>query len=139
VPVPDTGVSREVVEAARQSLKDNTRKPSKAAKRFWELSGGILRRVGHTLRPNSAHEKSDRRFHYYTCRSRYSTGQSRDCSNRKYLRVEQIEEQVWEFVRGVLRNPERIRAEIDGLIEEERTEAGRDPERDAKFWSWKLT
>jgi hypothetical protein len=70
---------------------------------------------------------------------RYSTGPSRDCSNRKYLRAEQIEEQVWEFVRGLLRDPERIRAGIDGLIEEERTEAGRDPERDAKFWSWKLT
>jgi hypothetical protein len=27
------------------SLKDNARKPSKAAKRFWELSEGILRRV----------------------------------------------------------------------------------------------
>ena len=34
VPVPDAGVPREVMEAARQSLKDNARKPSKAAKRF---------------------------------------------------------------------------------------------------------
>ena len=42
VPVPDAGVPREVVEAARQSLKDNVSKPSKAAKRFWELSEGIL-------------------------------------------------------------------------------------------------
>ena len=81
VPVPDAGVSREVVEAARQSLKDNARKPSKAAKRFWELSGGILRcdECGHTLRPNSAHKKkSGGRFHYYSCRSRYNTGPSRD-------------------------------------------------------------
>src|SRR5829696_134679 len=29
VPVPDAGVPREVVEAARQSLKDNVRKPSR--------------------------------------------------------------------------------------------------------------
>ncbi|MDQ3795947.1 MAG: recombinase family protein, partial [Actinomycetota bacterium] len=66
VPVPDAGVSRKVVEAARQSLKDNARKPSKAAKRFWELSGGILRCevCEHTLRPNSAHKKSGRQFHY---------------------------------------------------------------------------
>jgi hypothetical protein len=34
VPVPDAGVPRGVVEAARQSLKDNARKPSEAAKRF---------------------------------------------------------------------------------------------------------
>jgi site-specific DNA recombinase len=142
VPVPDAGVSREVVEAARQSLKDNAREPSKAAKRFWELSGGILRcdECGHTLRPNSAHKKkSGGRFHYYSCRSRYNTGPSRNCSNRKFLRAEQIEEQVWGFVRGLLRDPKRIRAGIDRLIEEERTDAGRDPGRDAEFWSRKMT
>src|SRR5215217_3507319 len=141
VPVPNAGVPREVVEAARHSLKDNVRKPSKAAKRFWELSEGILRcaECGHTLRPNSAHKKSGRRFHYYSCRSRYNTGPKRDCANRKYLRAEQIEEQVWEFVRGLLRDPERIRAGIDRLIEEERTDAGRDPGRDAEFWSRKMT
>jgi hypothetical protein len=142
VPVPDASVSREVVEAARKSLKDNARKPSKAAKRFWELSGGILRcdECGHTLSPNSAHKKkSGGRFHYYSCRSRYNTGPSRDCSNRKFLRAEQIEEQVWGFVRGLLRDPERIRAGIDRLIEEERTDAGRDPGKDAEFWSRKMT
>jgi DNA invertase Pin-like site-specific DNA recombinase len=137
VPVPDAGVSQEVVEAARQSLEDNARKPSKADKRFWELSGGILRcgECGHTLQPNSAHRKNGRRFYYYGCRSRYNTGPSRDCANRKYLRAEQIEEQVWGFVSGLLRDPERIRAGIDRLIEEERTEAGRDPESEAELWS----
>ena len=141
VPVPDAGIPLEVVETAKQSLKDNARKPSKAAKRFWELSGGILRCVecGHTMRPNSAHKKREGQFHYYTCRSRYGTGPSRDCGNRKYLRAEQIEEQVWGFVRRLLRDPERIRAGLDRLIEEERTDAGRDPERDAEFWSKKIT
>ena len=117
------------MEAARQSLKDNVRKPSKAAKRFWELSEGILRcgECGHTLRPNTSHKKNGRRFHYYTCRSRYNTGPSRDCGNRKYLRAEQIEEQVWGFVRGLLWDPERLGAGLDRLIEEERSDAGRDP------------
>jgi hypothetical protein len=69
---------------------------------------------------------------YHHARCRYNTGPSRDCSNRKYLRAEQIEEQVWGFVRGLLRDPER-------LIEEERTQAGREPERDAEFWSRKIT
>jgi len=106
-----------------------------------ELSGGILRcdECGHTLRPKSAHKKSSGRFHYYSCRFRYNTGPSRDCSTRKFLRAEQIEEQVWRFVRGLLRDPERIRAGIDRLIEEERTDAGRDPRRDAEFWSRKMT
>jgi site-specific DNA recombinase len=141
VPVPDAGVPREVVEAARQSLKDNARKPSRAAKRFWELSEGILRcgECGHTLRTHTSYKKSGRRFHYYSCRSRYNTGPNRDCGNTKHLRAEQIEEQVWRFVRGLLRDPERIRAGLDRLIEEERTNAGRDPKRDAGFWSRKIT
>jgi hypothetical protein len=42
-------------------------------------------------------------------------------------------------VDGLLRDPERIRAGLDRLIEEERTEAGRDPKKDAQFWSKKIT
>jgi hypothetical protein len=46
---------------------------------------------------------------------------------------------MWEFVRGLLRDPERIRAGLDRLIEEERADAGRDPERDPEFWSKKIS
>ena len=40
---------------------------------------------------------------------------------------------------GLLRDPERIRAGLDQLIEEEKTHAGRDPEKDAEFWSRQIT
>jgi hypothetical protein len=92
-----------------------------------------------SLRPCTSRTRAGTQLHYYSCRSRYNTGPSRDCGNKKYLRAEQIEEQVWEFVCGLLRNPERIRARLDRLIEEERTEAERDPERDTEFWSKKVT
>ncbi len=39
---------------------------------------------------------------------------------------------------GLLRDPERIRAGLDRLIEEERADAGRDPERHPEFWSRKI-
>jgi hypothetical protein len=39
VPVPNAGVPKRVVENARQSLKDNARKPSQAAKRFLNSRG----------------------------------------------------------------------------------------------------
>jgi hypothetical protein len=42
VPVPDPGVPREWVDAAREAIREN-RRPSSAGRRFWELSGGILR------------------------------------------------------------------------------------------------
>ena len=38
VPVPDAGVPREVVEAARETIKDNVR-PSAAGERTWEFIG----------------------------------------------------------------------------------------------------
>jgi hypothetical protein len=141
VPVPDAGVPKRVVEDARQSLKDNARKPSQAAKRFWELSGGILRcgDCGHTLRPHTSRTRAGTLLHYYSCRSRYNTGPSRDCPNRKHLRVERIEEQIWVFVSGLLRDPERIRDGLNRLIENERTNVGRDPKRDVEFWSKKLS
>jgi site-specific DNA recombinase len=41
VPVPDSGVTREIVDAARQAIKHN-RAPSNAGRRFWELSGGFV-------------------------------------------------------------------------------------------------
>jgi hypothetical protein len=141
VPVPAAGIPAEVVVRARQRLNDNARAPSKAAKRFWELSGGILRcgECGHTLRSHTASPRAGTLFHYYSCRSRYNTGPNRWCANTKHLRAEGIEGQVWDFVRGMLKDPERIRVGLDRLIEEERTSVGRDPGRDTEFWSKKLT
>jgi hypothetical protein len=45
---------------------------------------------------------------------------------------------VWNFVSDLLRQPERIKAGLDRLIEEERTGAQRDPEQEAEFWSKKI-
>src|SRR4028118_308617 len=63
VPVPAAGISAEVVARARQSLENNARAPSKAAKRFWELSAGVLRcgECGHTLRRHTARPRARRR------------------------------------------------------------------------------
>jgi hypothetical protein len=77
-------------------------------------------------------------FHYYNCRSRCNTGPSRWCANTKHLRAEGIEGQVWNFVRGMFMDPGHTRAGLDPLIEEERTNAGRDPGRDAEFWAKKM-
>jgi multidrug resistance efflux pump len=41
-------------------------------------------------------------------------------------------------VRGLLKDPERIQAGLDRLKEEERTSVGRDPGRDAEFWSKRM-
>ena len=45
MPVPDPGIPREWVDAAREAIKDNIR-PSANADRVWQLSGGVLRFAG---------------------------------------------------------------------------------------------
>src|SRR5215218_9014891 len=41
VPVPDSGILREWVDAAREAVRNN-KKPSSAGRRYWELSGGVF-------------------------------------------------------------------------------------------------
>jgi site-specific DNA recombinase len=72
VPVPDPGVPREWVHAAREAIKEN-RRPSPAGHRFWELSGGILRcgGCGYAMMTNSISSHGSKRFdHYYRCPKR---------------------------------------------------------------------
>jgi site-specific DNA recombinase len=40
VPVPDSGIPRDLIEAARAAIEGN-RRPAHAGRRFWELTGGI--------------------------------------------------------------------------------------------------
>ncbi|HVF01223.1 MAG TPA: recombinase family protein [Rubrobacteraceae bacterium] len=68
VPVPDPGIPREWVDAAREAIKDN-RRPSSTGRRFWELSGGILYcgGCGRSMATTAIRRKggSSDSFHYY--------------------------------------------------------------------------
>ena len=46
--------------------------------------------------------------------------------------------EVWEFVSGYLKNPDRLREGLDQMIEEERKGTRGDPEREARVWLDKL-
>ncbi len=46
--------------------------------------------------------------------------------------AERVEEAVWEFVVGLLVEPERMIAGVDGLIEQERLQLNGDPEREVR-------
>jgi site-specific DNA recombinase len=136
VPVPESGIPREWVDAARESIKDNKR-PSANGERFWELSGGVAfcaecgcRMVAHT-----SHEKKTRKtYHYYRCPKRKRHGLHDACANKKHTRAEQAEAAVWELVSGLLKNPERLRIGLETMIEQERAGMRGDPAREAASW-----
>jgi site-specific DNA recombinase len=140
VPIPDAAIPWEWVDAARQAIKDNKR-ASNAGRRFWPLSGGVLRcptcdwaMSPHTIAPGA---KSRKRYYYYRCSNHMKTAYD-GCSNYRHYREQELEEQVWQEVRALLRDPDKLRAGIDTVIEMRRSALRGDPEREAKVWLDKL-
>lgn len=142
VPVACSGVSRELVEAARAQLIDN-HVPSSAGHRVWVLSGGIgrcavCRRVLRSRR--RVKNQNGRRYiyYYYRC-SGYDTHGLEACKNSRYTSATKLEKQVWEFVRALLLNPEELRSDLDRAIDMERDEVRGDPDAEARHWLDKLS
>jgi site-specific DNA recombinase len=136
VPVPESGIPREWVDAARDAIQDNKR-PSTNGERYWELSGGVTlcaecgcRMVAHTC-----HEKkTGKTYHYYKCPKRKRHGLHDACANKKHNRAERTEAAVWELVSGLLKDPERLRIGLEAMIERERAGMRGDPDREAASW-----
>ncbi len=119
VPVPSSPLlSREVVGEARERMAAHRAPERKHLARPWELRGMVRCSCGilmgtHTVRANAS---KGRTYHYYFCRSRRD--RSRQC-DQKMIRAEELEAAVWELVSGLLKDPEKLAAGMDRLIEEE--------------------
>jgi Recombinase zinc beta ribbon domain len=74
---------------------------------------------------------------YYRCRGRRDKGKD-TCSQAKGVRAEAAEGMVWDFVSGLLTDPEQLRADLDAMIRFERDTARDAPEHEAKAWLNKL-
>ena len=141
VPVPDAGIPRQVVEAARRTVL-SYRATSTAAGRFWELSGSIMRcagcgRVMNPQKSGYTRKSGDKGYvFYYRCPRAY--GYDGECSHRKNHRADNLEPAVWELVSGLLKEPERIREGLEQLINEERQGMRGDPVQEQTVWLQKL-
>jgi site-specific DNA recombinase len=141
VPVPDSGIPREVVEAARAAIEGN-RRPARAGRRFWELTGGIARcgACGWTM--CATHSTSTKKgriyaYDYYRCSNRDRYGLEA-CANSHKPRADKLEPEVWGFVSNLLKSPDLLRAGLERLIEEERSATRGNPNREAQVWAKKL-
>jgi site-specific DNA recombinase len=141
VPVPDSDIPPELVDAAKEALKDN-RTPSRAGRRVFDLSGGVLhcsdcgrRMVGTSIFDR---RKTGRRYFYYEC-TRLRNADSRRCVAKvRRVRADALEPRIWEFVSGLLLEPGRLRRGLEAMIEEEERASRGDPEREARLWHEKL-
>ena len=130
VPVPDAGIPLEWVDAARAMLAE-CRSPSKVDGRFWELSGALMR-CGECGRAMEAMVKTARKksggkyvFCYYRCRE--GNRRRETCSNNRCIRSDRRTPPCGSLVSGLLSEPERLRAGLEAMIEEERKGAARRP------------
>jgi hypothetical protein len=140
VPVPESGIPREWVDAARMAINDNQRQTANGD-RFWELSGGVLycaecgcRMTVHA----TVDSKRQRSYCYYRCPKRGRHGVQKVCSNGKHHRKSEAEAAVWNLVSRLLKDPDRLRAGLDQMIERERAGIRGNPDREAAYWSQKL-
>jgi hypothetical protein len=98
VPVPDSGIPREWVDAARESVRNN-KKPSSAGRRYWELSGGVFRCGGCGSRITTetawgSRSQAAKKYFYYKC-PKYWRGGLEVCPNTTTYRAEKVESLVW--------------------------------------------
>jgi site-specific DNA recombinase len=118
VPVPDAGIPKEWVIAAREAIKDNEW-VSNAGDKVWELSGGVIRcaECGRAMTVNHVRAKGRG---YYRCAGRYNGGIESQCSMSRTVRAEEAETRVWGFVNEILTNPDRLAQGLEKMLEDER-------------------
>jgi site-specific DNA recombinase len=138
VPVPDSGIPRELVDAAREAVAANKRK-SRNGGRFWELSGGVMRcsSCGWKMKTATAKAGKYGKYNYYYRCTKLNNGEGH-CPNRRNHRADRVEPQVWEFISGLLKDRERLRAGLNEMIERERSGMNGDPDQEAQAWANKL-
>jgi hypothetical protein len=118
VPVPDAGIPREWVLAAREAIMVNEW-VSNAGDKVWELTGGVIRcaECGRAMSVNHIRSKSRG---YYRCMGRYNGGIEHRCSMSRTIRADKAETRVWDFVSEILSNPHRLAQGLEKMLENER-------------------
>jgi hypothetical protein len=77
------------------------------------------------------------RLFYYRCRKRNRDGEGA-CGHRKCHRADEVEARVWGLISGLLKDPERLKAGLEEMIERERAALRGDPEKEAETWLARL-
>jgi hypothetical protein len=118
-------------------LEANRAFERKHAARTCELKGLMRCGCGLMMKTRTAQPKGGRRYHYYECKR--SSNHRQACSSfQKAFRAQEVEAVMRSFVSDLLRDPERIRAGMQALIEQERANGPRDLAKEAATWAQKI-
>jgi site-specific DNA recombinase len=136
IPVPAC-LPRELVDQARATMDANKGVERKHLAREWELRGLMRCSCGSKMQTKTTNPHGKYTYHYYICVSRNDLRNMGSCRQR-VLRAEEVEAEVWEFVSGLLKDLERLRAGYERMIENERKARRGDPEQEAQLWAEKI-
>lgn len=136
MPIP-ARLDGDLVDRARAMIAVNKGHERKHLVREWELRGLMRCPCGATMVTHTTHPHGRYLYHYYSCAKRRDFRGKGAC-RQKSLRAEHVEPIVWEFVSGLLKDPERIRAGMNALIDRERAAGIHDTGEQAAAWTKKL-
>jgi site-specific DNA recombinase len=137
VPIP-AYLPRALVEVARATLAASKGTERKYLAREWELRGLLCCSCGGKMGTQTTKPRGGNiTYHYYVCNRRRKLRKMCDCT-QKSLPTAEVEAVVWEFVSGLLRDPEKIKVGMNRLIEEERATRIGDPVQEARAWTQKI-
>lgn len=137
MPVPDAGIPKRVVEAARTALLENTAAKNSSG-RFWELSGGIARcAVCGWRMVMQTRRRGKNTYYYYRCALRQAEGKN-GCPNGRHWSALQLEEAVFDAVAAFLLDPDRMRNQLAELVEYERSVTRDNPQATETTWLERL-
>jgi site-specific DNA recombinase len=130
-PVP-AFLPRELVERARAMIAAPRPQERRNLARGWELRG-LMRcpSCGAAMTSHTA-TRGEKVYYYYRCHR--GADYRRNSCRQRMVRAEIVEAAMWEFVSSVLKDPRRIHAGMEALIEQKRAGTRGDPEREAKVW-----
>jgi site-specific DNA recombinase len=124
VPVPDSGIPHEIIDAARANI-ESTYRPRRPSKHYYEVGGMVYCGECGLLMTGSTGDG----FRYYSCQKRKKWG--RGACTGPLRRADKLEREVARYVGSLLDNPERVRAHLDAAIA---AESSRIPDEDALPW-----
>ncbi len=140
VPVPDSGIPRELVEKARAAVKDNVRPPD-SGRRYWDLKSLLFCPCGRRMTTFSARRNHGGKIYwsyYYICSERRRRGAGACEHGGKHHNAGKVEGRIRDFVLGLLRDPETMMKHVRKDVERERNRM-RDAERERTGWYKELS
>jgi len=140
VPVPDSGIPREWVDLAREAIMDIV-KFSQNHNRPWELSGGLAHcaECGWAMSPHTVWKPGTKHVNYYYRCARVQVNYAyKVCANSKHQRADRLEPLVWDYVSGVMKNPETLCADLGRMIDLQSRGTRGNSGTEARLWAEKL-